>query len=199
MPSRWEVPTDVSRETIATALADLQLGDSVSDKLAAHWELLCQWNRHTNLTSIDSIEEAAWLHYRDSLEALPHLPPGSVMDVGSGGGFPGIPLAIAAPERQVMLVEPRRKRASFLLAAIGRLGLSNSTVVEARAEDVTSRASAVVTRATFSDPAELQLCLERVEPGGRLIAYRGEDDVDADEVHWYELRGQRRCLLLWQR
>ena len=189
----------VSRETIAGALTDLDLSSTCIDKLAEHWRLVCEWNARTNLTAIRETTEAAWLHYRDSLEALSVLPAGSVADIGSGGGFPGIPIAAADPTRRVTLVEPRRKRASFLSVAVARLGLVNTEVLTMRAEDQPpERSNAVVTRATFSDPIQIQNCLSWVAPGGALISFRSDPgDLEPDEVHWYQLRNDRRCLLIW--
>jgi 16S rRNA (guanine527-N7)-methyltransferase len=193
--------TEVSRETIASALADLDLLPTCLDQLAEHWRLVSEWNERTNLTAIHDATEAAWLHYRDSLEALSVLPSGSVTDIGSGGGFPGIPIAAAEPARSVTLVEPRRKRASFLSVAVARLGLANTKILTMRAEDQPpEQTNAVVTRATFSDPGEIQNCLSWVAPGGALVSFRSEPgDLDPDHVHWYQLRNDRRCLLIWTR
>jgi 16S rRNA (guanine527-N7)-methyltransferase len=192
--------SNVSRETIAVALSDLKLPSSCIDQLVEHWRLIQEWNQRTNLTAIRETSEAAWIHYRDSLEALSLLPPGSVTDIGSGAGFPGIPIAAAHPDRSVTLVEPRRKRASFLSVAVARLGLNNTKILTMRAEDQPPvRSNAVVTRATFSNPTEIQRCLSWVAPGGVLIAFRSEPgDLRADTIHWYHLRGDRRCLLLYQ-
>ena len=160
-----------------TALNDLVLQekDAVVSTLAAHWALVRSWNQRTNLTAITNDNEAAWVHYRDSLAALPHLPGGSLVDFGSGAGFPGIPLAVAEPHRQVTLVEPRRKRASFLRTAVVRLGLPNVRVLEARAENEPDKDYAVaVTRATFSGDCGLTECLRWLSPGGTLIAFRSQ-------------------------
>jgi len=82
-------------EVLRSALADL--GPEVtsrSEQLAAHWQLVKQWNDKTNLTAITNESDAAWLHYRDCLELLAVVGPGSIADMGSGAGYPGLPLAI---------------------------------------------------------------------------------------------------------
>lgn len=151
-------------------------------QLAAHWALVCQWNDRCNLTAISQPEDAAWLHYRDSLQALPLLTSGPILDIGSGAGFPGIPLALARPEWSFTLLEPRHKRASFLQTVISRLGMRNVRVVIGRSDQPIPQLSpdqgppyaAVVTRATFSGEADLLGCMRWLRPGGKLIAYRSE-------------------------
>ncbi|MBI5511738.1 MAG: 16S rRNA (guanine(527)-N(7))-methyltransferase RsmG [Deltaproteobacteria bacterium] len=192
-------------EALRSAIADLELEDPdrVVGLLAAHWALVKTWNERVNLTSILDDGEAAWLHYRDSLEALRVLVPGEVVDLGSGAGYPGIPLAIAEPGRRVTLVEPRRKRASFLETVAARLGLSNVVVVVGRSDDEPAvRAANVVTRATFSGVAELTACKKWLAPHGaphgQLIAYRSAASGDpASRVHRYGLRGEQRILEIW--
>ena len=110
----------VMPEALGAALADLEtISNAQINLMAAHWELLCQWNLRSNLTTILDPNEAAHLHYRDSLEVLPFLSPGSVADIGSGAGFPGVPIAIVG-DYPVTLVEPRRKR------GLSKLRLSRS-------------------------------------------------------------------------
>ncbi len=148
------------------------------EKLWAHWQLVRAWNSRINLTSIRSDEDAAWLHFRDSLEAAPHLGQGPVVDMGSGGGFPGIPLAIALPHISFTLVEPRRKRVSFLRAVVGRLNLANVDVIMGRSTDLPpQRFLSLVTRATFSGENQLEECLTWLAPGGKIIAFRGQDSA----------------------
>ncbi len=167
--------------------------------LEQHWELVKAWNARVNLTSILDDATAAERHYADSLAALPVLPPGPIVDIGSGAGFPGLPLAVAEPERPVLLLEPRRKRASFLETAAARLGLTNIQVRTGRHADApTERFAAAVTRATFSDPKELAACLAWVKPGGLLIAWRSSETGDrAARQHPYQLGNQARVLEIW--
>jgi 16S rRNA (guanine527-N7)-methyltransferase len=98
---------------------------------------------------------------------------GSVLDVGSGGGFPGIPLAIVRPDLQWRLLEPRQKRVSFLKATAARLGLKNVEVIAARSDETpTSTSDLAVTRATFSDVDGARTVLDWLNVGGALYALR---------------------------
>jgi len=186
------------RATFAAALADrLADGDAI-ELLAKHWLLVYQWNERTNLTAISATEEAALLHYRDSLELLQVLVPGDVVDIGSGGGFPGVPIAVACRDRKVTLLEPRRKRCSFLRTVRAELGLTNIDVLEGRVEQLPTDWRGVanaVTRATFSDAARLADCAKWLSPGGRVVAMRSAADADGNaELHRYVLGGVERCL-----
>lgn len=155
---------------LADALADLDVEASQAATLASHWSLVRKWTERSNLTNITNAREAAWLHYRDSLELVALLLPGDLLDIGSGAGFPGVPLAVMGFE--VTMMEPRRKRASFLRTSRSRLHLSFN-VLEARSTDRPEHQFVnVVTRATFSDDSRLRDCLEWVRPGGQLLAMR---------------------------
>ena len=183
--------------SILEDLPDLPSPDLI-ESLWAHWELVKDWNARVNLTSITADADAAWLHYRDSLAGLTLLGEGPVVDMGSGAGFPGIPLAIACPGQRFCLVEPRRKRASFLRVVAARLGLANVTVLTGRSTDSPPEPfTALVTRATFSSPSDLTACLRWVAPGGRLIAYRAADSEILDQAthtHSYSLDHHTRRL-----
>ncbi|MEK7703563.1 MAG: 16S rRNA (guanine(527)-N(7))-methyltransferase RsmG [Myxococcota bacterium] len=176
-----------------------ELDDKVPS-LVAHWRLVQKWGARINLTSVDADEEAAWVHYRDSLEVLCWWQGGSLVDIGSGAGFPGVPLAIARPEAPVTLLEPRRKRASFLEVVRAELGLRNLTVICGRVEDAPPALfQTAVSRATFSDEADLRRCLKWVAPAGSLIAMRAGAPMRRDnELHGYDLRGATRLLERWR-
>ena len=109
------------------------------DLLEAHYNLLVKWNARLNLTRIDSVEEAVRLHYCESLFVGTRLPAGPlrIVDVGSGAGFPGIPIAILRPECTVTLVESHQRKGVFLREA--SRNLKNVTVVTARAENLDAR------------------------------------------------------------
>jgi len=170
-------------------------------QLEDHWRLVLAWTARTNLTAITDDADAALLHYRDSLEALAVLPPGPIVDLGSGAGYPGLPIAIAEPARSVTLVEPRAKRVSFLKVAVARLGLANVRVRQASSTDTPDQAyAAAVTRATFSDSADLLACQRWLAFGGLLVAFRSAASGDRDaELHSYAIAGQPRLLELWRR
>jgi 16S rRNA (guanine527-N7)-methyltransferase len=117
--------------------------------LQRHYQLLLRWNQKINLTRITDLEEAVKYHYCESLYLAQSLPPQplSIVDVGSGAGFPGIPVAVYRPDCSVHLVEAHQRKAVFLSVAVRELGLSNVRVIAARAEDVSKRYDWVISRA----------------------------------------------------
>jgi 16S rRNA (guanine527-N7)-methyltransferase len=143
--------------------------------------LLLEWNERINLTAITDPTEILTHHFLDSLAcALPLSPPRrraplSLIDIGSGAGFPGLPLAIAFPSWQVCLLEATGKKVRFLAAAIEALGLSNASAVHGRAEEVAHlplyRGSfdIATARAVASLPALLEYCAPFVKPGGLML------------------------------
>jgi 16S rRNA (guanine(527)-N(7))-methyltransferase RsmG len=123
------------------------LSDSQLDLLEAHYNLLVRWNARLNLTRIDNLQDAVRLHYCESLFVGTKLPPGPirVVDVGSGAGFPGIPIAILRPECPVTLVESHQRKAVFLRE--GSRQLQNVIVVTDRAENLQPEFDWLVSRA----------------------------------------------------
>ena len=94
------------------------LSDAEVAALETHYELLIRWNRKMNLTTVTSVEEVATRHYGESILLARHLTAGTVVDAGSGGGFPGIPVAIVRPDCDVTLVESHQRKAVFLREAV---------------------------------------------------------------------------------
>jgi 16S rRNA (guanine527-N7)-methyltransferase len=121
------------------------------DVLEAHYNLLVQWNVRLNLTRIDSVEEAVRLHYCESLFVGTRLPAGPLrlIDVGSGAGFPGIPIAILRPECTVTLVESHQRKGVFLRET--SRNLKNISVVTDRAENLQAGFDWLVSRAVSPD------------------------------------------------
>ena len=115
--------------------------------LQAHYELLLRWNRVLNLTTIDSLEEAIERHYCESLFLAVHLNPRPLQlaDVGSGAGFPGIPVAVVRPDCTVTLIESHKRKAVFLREATRKL--PNVRVLNQRGEDIEERFDCAVSRA----------------------------------------------------
>jgi 16S rRNA (guanine527-N7)-methyltransferase len=165
----------VALERGLAALAP-ELPAEVRARLAAYAALLVKWNKVYNLTAIRDPQSVVGLHLLDSLAVLPWLEGvATLADVGSGGGLPGIPLAIARPALAVTSIETVNKKAAFQQQAKIELGLSNFTVVNARVEDVKPehRFDAVISRA-FSELADfVRLTAHLVAPGGRLLAMKG--------------------------
>lgn len=124
-------------DEVTVALTRAGLDTAPAGQYTTYLELVERWNRRHNLTGFRGIEALINGGLLASLAALPLLPAGGEgLDVGSGAGFPAIPLAIAQPDRQWLLVEPRRKRSSFLLEAVHQLGLRQVTIRQARLEEL---------------------------------------------------------------
>ena len=154
---------------------DLSLPKDARAKLLQHIELVAKWNRVYNLTAVRELDQMLTQHVFDSLAVVSHLKGKTLVDVGSGAGFPGISLAIARPAMAVTLVEANHKKSAFLKQAVIELGLVNVDVVNARVETwkPATRYDVVISRA-FSDLAEFvalagHLCAD----GGVLAAMKG--------------------------
>lgn len=170
---------------------DIPLGEEQAEVLHRFWRFLQEENERHNLTAIVQDEEAVIKHFLDSLTVLlaGELEAGSrLVDIGSGAGFPGIPLAVAAPAVHVALVESTGKKANFLRQAAERLGLNNVEVVHRRAEEAAHEAAyregfdVAVARALAPLPVACEWCLPFVKVGGRFVAMRGAaglEDLEA--------------------
>lgn len=153
----------------------LTLPAAAQEKLLAYMDLLAKWNKTYNLTAIREPEKMLSHHLLDSLAVLPHLPGGPTVDVGSGGGLPGIPLAIADPGRRVTLNDANQKKSVFLQQAVIELKLSNADVHAGRVQSwhPAQRFACVITRG-FAELAEfLAACSHLAAPGGVLAAMKG--------------------------
>jgi 16S rRNA (guanine527-N7)-methyltransferase len=145
-------------------------------KLAAFIALLLHWNRVHNLTGIRDRDELLDRHLVESLALKSLIEGETAADIGSGGGLPGIPLAIVLPDRRFTLIESRRKRASFLRHAAATLALDNVEVAHSRAEELGSRQFAtVLARAVAPPPELLGIATPLVATGGRLVLLTGAD------------------------
>lgn len=147
-----------------------------TDLLERYLELLLAANERMNLTRITGREQARIQHIADALTLLPHLPPGPhrLADAGSGGGVPGIPLAIARPDAAVTLIESVAKKAAFLEETVRELGLANAAVWRGRAEQwQCARFDVVACRAVAPIGKLLEWCRPLVAPGGKLLAMKG--------------------------
>ncbi len=169
----------VSLEQGLAALG-LHLSPATQARLAAFAALLQKWNRVYNLTSIRDAGQVVTHHLLDSLAVLPHLGGiATLADVGSGGGLPGIPLALAAPDCHPALavtsIETVNKKASFQQQAKIELRLANFTVVNERVENIRPEAKfdAVISRA-FSELSDfVGLTAHLLRPGGHFLAMKG--------------------------
>ncbi|MDQ3026408.1 MAG: 16S rRNA (guanine(527)-N(7))-methyltransferase RsmG [Pseudomonadota bacterium] len=145
-------------------------------RLAAHLELIEKWNQVHNLTAVRDTAQMVVLHLLDSLTLLPHLGGAkTLIDVGSGPGFPGIPLAIARPELSITLLDSSHKKCAFLEQARVELGLENITVACERVQQYHPEQlfDAVVSRA-FAELSDFVIQSQHLAaPGGRLLAMKG--------------------------
>lgn len=170
-----------------------KLGIEVSEEqatfFAAHAREMVLWNRRINLTAVTDPYEMAIKHYLDSIVAVPFIKPkASLLDVGSGGGFPGIPLKIMLPSVGMTLLEARRKRVSFLKYAIRSLDLVDVHVIHDRLERMTDLLPShggfdVIVSRAFSDLKQFAAhALPLLNPGGYLVAYKGKqgDKLDTE-------------------
>jgi 16S rRNA (guanine527-N7)-methyltransferase len=182
------------RNELASGLDALGLDRALAEPLLAYLALLLRWNAAYNLTAIRDPREMVSKHLLDSLAMHAATAPiaatgGHLADLGTGAGFPGIPLAIAQPGLQVALVESNGKKARFLREAIRSLGLANAQAVESRIEacDAPASSDAITARALATLPLILELGGHLLKPGGVLLAMKGvvpRDEIAALPAGW---------------
>ena len=165
-------------EPLARGIAEmgLRLPAEAREKMTRHLALIAKWNRVHNLTAVREPEQMVAVHLLDSLSLLPHLGDAKrIVDVGTGPGFPGIPLAIARPDARVTLVDSSHKKCSFLEQVRAELALENAQVVCERVEQwrPAERFDAVVSRA-FAELADfIGQAQHLLATGGRILAMKG--------------------------
>ena len=166
------------------------LTDDQMIRLVRHYSMLCRWNQRLNLTRITEPGEAARLHYAESLFGARFISGAhTLLDIGSGAGFPAIPLAVARPDVQVTALEANQKKSLFLKEAKDELGLVNLKVVTARLEEVDWAGYELLTsRALDRAEAVLPMVIERLPAQQRLMLYCGPDLVAT-------LEGQVECQI----
>ncbi|MEM9882675.1 MAG: 16S rRNA (guanine(527)-N(7))-methyltransferase RsmG [Planctomycetota bacterium] len=179
------IPDFVPRDLTALGF---DVPPEVLDRLAAYLDLVLDANRTTNLTAIRHREQAWSRLIVDSLTPLPGLPPEDetengvalkLIDLGTGAGLPGVPLAIARPDLDVTLVESNGKKTAFLNSVIERLNLTNTVAVQDRVETLgqsphfRGRFDVAVSRAVGPLPVVLEYSLPLLKRGGRVLAMKG--------------------------
>ena len=152
-------------------------------------KLLDKWNNVYNLTSISPKQMWVSAHIYDSLAISRMTPIGGVLDVGTGGGFPGIPLAITQPQREFVLLDRSQKKTSFLRQAVIELGLNNVKIITSRIEAYeTDRPFDVIVSRAFSDLRPFVESVERLlSPTGVLLAMKGKNptsEIDSLPSGW---------------
>ena len=174
----------MSQNALASGLAalDITLPAEAHHKLLAFRDLLLKWNKTYNLTALRDPEQAVSHHLLDSLAILPHVGTGNLLDVGSGGGLPGIPLAIARPDLSVSMVDTVQKKTTFLQQAAIELALRNVTVHHARVEEMQGQYAQISSRAFAEIGLFISLTRHLLAPNGRWLAMKGvrpDDELKA--------------------
>jgi len=151
-----------------------QIGITIVDteKFFKFGELLIEWNLKFNLTRV-APEDFEARHFIDSLLLIPYLKPKKILDVGSGAGFPGIPLAIVSPDFEFTLVDSLLKRVNFLKTVINELDLKNVTAIHSRIEDISEQFDVVVSRAFSSMENIVKLTKPLIKKDGFGLAIKG--------------------------
>lgn len=151
----------------------LDFPEEKQEKLLAFRDLLLKWNKVYNLTALRDPEQAIAHHLLDSLAILPHVGAGALLDVGSGGGLPGIPLAISRPELSVSMVDTVQKKTTFLQQVAIQLALQNVAVHHARVEEMRGQYAQISSRAFAEMGQFVGLTRHLLAPGGRWLAMKG--------------------------
>jgi 16S rRNA (guanine527-N7)-methyltransferase len=179
--------SEQSEESAVLTPAQLQ-------QISTYIDLLLRWNARINLTAIRNEEEIITRHFGESLFTARHLfrntweqPPSAVpaeqssatlIDVGSGAGFPGLPIKILFPEMHVTLIESNQKKATFLREVIRALTLTNINVFEGRAETYPNQAETVILRAVEQFNDAISIAISLVRPGGRMATLIGNSQLE---------------------
>lgn len=197
---------------IATLLAPFVNKESLSanrlSQLSAYLDLLLRWNARMNLTAVRDPEEIVTRHFGESLFTATYLSEvsGSLADLGSGAGFPGLPIKIWSPALEVTLIEANQKKATFLREVIRSLSLTRVNVNQGRAETLPPESFEILTlRAVERFETALPIAIQLLKPGGTLALLIGETQAEtarsvAKTIRWSHMLplpgSQARVLLL---
>ncbi len=180
-----------AEERLAEGLSQLgiDLSAEIQQKLLDYLQLMLKWNKAYNLTAIRELDSMIVRHLLDSLSILPFINASPVLDVGTGPGLPGIPLALCLPDYQFVLLDSNGKKTRFLTQCKIDLKLNNITIVKSRVEDyVFDSGFEIITCRAF---AALNTLLARTEhlltPATRILAMKGKDELPALDEGYKQL------------
>ena len=160
----------------------IQLNESRLSVISKYIDLLLKWNARMNLTAIREPNEMVQRHFGESFFAANYLlkqkPVSSAIDLGSGAGFPGMPLAILAPEVQITLIEAHQKKATFLRELIAQLGIKNVRVFADRGQKLGQEADLVAMRAVENFSQVLPVAVRLANAGGRVVLMIGASQIE---------------------
>jgi 16S rRNA (guanine527-N7)-methyltransferase len=179
---------------------NFDLKENSINQLAEFLTLLMQWNKVFNLTAIDEMDKVIYLHIIDSLLIASYIKGNDCLDIGSGGGLPGIPLAILFPEKQWTLLDKNNKKTRFLTQVIAQLSLTNVNIAHARCEDFQFKTGfdSILSRAFGTLDKLIEVTAHLLRQDGRWIAMKGQyphaelQDLPANivyEVHPINMTG----------
>lgn len=201
-----------SEDLLTRGLQRLELETTLSTPLLHYASELLKWNKAFNLTAITDPHEVVTHHLLDSLSIHPFLTGERILDVGTGAGFPGVPLAIANPDKQFLLVDSNHKKLRFIRQASGLLGLNNVAVEHSRIESLDAGIFDHVTSRAFASLSDfVTLAGQHCSAQGRLLAMKGRDPTDEaallpddwhiEQQHALHVDGlaAERCLLVLAR
>jgi 16S rRNA (guanine527-N7)-methyltransferase len=198
------------RELLTPFIPAAELDDPILAAIQVHLDLLLRWNAHMNLTALRTPEEIVIRHFGESLFAarqlFAHDATEVVFDLGSGAGFPGLPMKYWAPQLRLTLIEGHGKKATFLREVGRALKLDDLAVLNTRAESLSERAALVTMRAVEKFDQALVAAAGLLAPGGRLALLIGLSQRDRAlsllpngvSTHVELPSSDQRILLLWK-
>lgn len=181
----------MSNDLLRDSLNDLNIdfGEDMIRKFNDYYDLLIEWNKKINLTAITDYEEVVVKHFIDSVLICRFIDISNkrIFDIGTGGGFPGIPLKILCPDCEMILIDSLNKRIGFLNEVINSLGLNKIEAIHGRAEDLArdkdlrNSGDIVVSRAVSNLSTLSEYCIPFIKKGGIFISYKSEKSDDEIE------------------